>query len=205
VAAGPPHERKAEFEETALEYVTPLFNLALNLTRNRRDAEDLVQETYLRAYRFFDSYRPGTHMKAWLFRILRNTFINRYRAAKVRPTEVDFTKVEQSYERAIDEQFLTEHRQASPEEVVMNGVVDDEIEAAMAMLPEEYRSVVILALVDNLSYNEIASALSIPLGTVMSRLHRGRKLLQSQLLEYARRKGILKGPGPLKPEEDAAS
>ena len=205
MAAGPPHERKAEFEETALEYVTPLFNLALNLTRNRRDAEDLVQETYLRAYRFFDSYRPGTHMKAWLFRILRNTFINRYRAAKVRPTEVDFTKVEQSYERAIDEQFLTEHRQASPEEVVMNGVVDDEIEAAMAMLPEEYRSVVILALVDNLSYNEIASALSIPLGTVMSRLHRGRKLLQSQLLEYARRKGILKGPGPLKPEEDAAS
>ena len=194
MAAGPPHERKAEFEETALEYVTPLFNLALNLTRNRRDAEDLVQETYLRAYRFFDSYRPGTHMKAWLFRILRNTFINRYRAAKVRPTEVDFTKVEQSYERAIDEQFLTEHRQASPEEVVMNGVVDDEIEAAMAMLPEEYRSVVILALVDNLSYKEIASALSIPLGTVMSRLHRGRKLLQCQLLEYARRKGILSTP-----------
>ena len=202
---GAPHDRKLEFETVALPFLDALFNLALNLTRNPKDAEDLVQETYLRAYRFFDSYRPGTHMKAWLFRILRNTFINRYRAAKVRPTEVDFTKVEQSYERAIDEQFLTEHRQASPEEVVMNGVVDDEIEAAMAMLPEEYRSVVILALVDNLSYKEIASALSIPLGTVMSRLHRGRKLLQSQLLEYARRKGILKGPGPLKPEEDAAS
>ena len=201
----PPHDRRAEFEESALEYVTPLFNLALNLTRNRRDAEDLVQETFLRAYRFFDSYQPGTHIKAWLFRILRNTFINRYRAAKVRPNEVDFSKVEQSYERAIDEQFLQQNRPPSPEEAVMNGVVDEEIETAMALLPEEYRSVVILALVEGLSYKEIASALSIPLGTVMSRLHRGRKLLQSQLLEYARRKGILKGPSTLPSEEDAAS
>ena len=188
----PPADRRQEFEETALEHLNPLFNLALNLTRNRKDAEDLVQETYLRAYRFFDSYKPGTHIKAWLFRILRNTFINRYRAAKVRPNEVDFAKVEQTYERAIDEQFLREHRPVSPEDAVMNGVLDEEVESAISGLPEEYRSVVILALVEDLSYKEIASALSIPLGTVMSRLHRGRKLLQAQLLDYARKKGILK-------------
>ena len=201
----PPHDRKEEFEEIALEHLTPLFNLALNLTRNRKDAEDLVQETYLRAYRFFGSYQPGTHIKAWLFRILRNTFINRYRARKVRPEEVDFSKVELAYERVVDEQFLQANRPVSPEEALMNGVLDEEIETAMARLPEEYRSVVIMALVEDLSYKEIASALSIPLGTVMSRLHRGRKLLQGQLLEYARKKGILSGHSDVGTDEDAAS
>ena len=205
MAQKPPHDRKAEFEETALEYLTPLFNLALNLTRNRKDAEDLVQETYLRAYRFFGSYQPGTHIKAWLFRILRNTFINRYRAQKVRPDEVDFSKVELAYERVVDEQFLQANRPVSPEDALMNGVLDEEIETAMARLPEEYRSVVIMALVEDLSYKEIASALSIPLGTVMSRLHRGRKMLQNQLLEYARKKGILSGPSDVATDGDAAS
>ena len=201
----PPHDRREEFEETALEYLTPLFNLALNLTRNRKDAEDLVQETYLRAYRFFGSYQAGTHVKAWLFRILRNTFINRYRAQKVRPEEVDFSKVESAYERVVDEHFLQANRPVSPEDALMDGVLDEEIETAMARLPEEYRSVVILALVEDLSYKEIASTLSIPLGTVMSRLHRGRKLLQGQLLEYARKKGILSGPADVPNDEDAAS
>ena len=205
MAQKPPHDRKAEFEETALEYLTPLFNLALNLTRNRKDAEDLVQETYLRAYRFFGSYQPGTHIKAWLFRILRNTFINRYRAQKVRPDEVDFSKVELAYERVVDEQFLQANRPVSPEDALMNGVLDEESETAMARLPEEYRSVVIMALVEDLSYKEIASALSIPLGTVMSRLHRDRKMLQSQLLEYARKKGILSGPSGVATDGDAAS
>ncbi len=203
--AKPPHDRREEFEKTALEYLTPLFNLALNLTRNRKDAEDLVQETYLRAYRFFGSYKPGTHIKAWLFRILRNTFINRYRAQKVRPDEVDFSKVELAYERIVDEQFLQANTPVSPEEALMNGVLDEEIETAMARLPEEYRSVVILALVEDLSYKEIASAVSVPLGTVMSRLHRGRKLLQTQLLEYARKKGILAGPSNVATDGDTAS
>ena len=191
MAKSPPHDRKLEFEEVALPYLTPLFNLALNLTRNRKDAEDLVQESFLRAYRFFDSYKPGTHIKAWLFRILRNTFINRYRAAKVRPEEVDFSKVEISYEQSVDEHFRHAHRPASPEEMVMNGVLDAELEQAMVALPEEYRSVVILALVEEMSYKEVAEVLSIPLGTVMSRLHRGRKLLQGELLEYATKKGIV--------------
>ena len=192
---GPPHDRTEEFEEVALPYLDALFNLALNLTRNRKDAEDLVQEAYLRAFRFFDSYQPGTHIKAWLFRILRNTFINRYRAAKARPEEVDFDKIDGVYERMVEEDFLRGHGSVDPEEAVLVGVPDDEIQSAMVALPEEYRSVVIMALVEELSYKEIASALGIPLGTVMSRLHRGRKQLQGALLEYAKRKGILKqGP-----------
>jgi RNA polymerase sigma-70 factor (ECF subfamily) len=195
VSPGPPHDRTREFEEVALPFMDALFNLALNLTRNRKDAEDLVQESYLRAYRFFGSYQPGTHIKAWLFRILRNTFINRYRAAKIRPEEVDFDKVEMAYERMIDDAFLESHQPVSPEKAVMDGVLDEEVQQAMDALPEEYRTVVVLALAEEMSYKEIAGTLSIPLGTVMSRLHRGRKLLQKSLLEYARRKGIIGGRG----------
>ncbi len=192
MALGPPHERKREFEAIALEHTDALFNLAWNLTRNRKDAEDLVQESYLRAYRFFDSFQQGTHIKAWLFRILRNTFINRYRAAKVRPDEVDFGKIESGYEKGIEEDFLQANQPVSPERAVMDGVLDDEIQTAMDQLPEEYRSVVVMALIEEMSYKEIAAALSIPLGTVMSRLYRGRKQLQAALMEFARQKGILR-------------
>ena len=205
MSGGPPHDRKQEFEEVALPHVDALFNLALNLTRNRKDSEDLVQETYLRAYRFFDSYRPGTHVKAWLFRILRNTFINRYRAAKIRPSEVDFSKVEMAYEKMVDEDFLRGRRSPSPEDLVMDGVMDSEIQRAMDDLPDEYRAVVVLALVEEMSYKEIAAALSIPLGTVMSRLHRGRKQLQAALLEFARRKGIVHNRSDVSGEDDGES
>jgi RNA polymerase sigma-70 factor (ECF subfamily) len=200
---GPPHDRTEEFEEVALPYLDALFNLALNLTRNRKDAEDLVQEAYLRAFRFFGSYQPGTHIKAWLFRILRNTFINRYRAAKARPEEVDFDKIDGVYEKMVEDDFLRGHGSVDPEEAVMVGVPDEEIQEAMVALPEEYRSVVIMALVEELSYKEIASALAIPLGTVMSRLHRGRKQLQGALLEYAKRKGILKQDPDVSTDETA--
>jgi len=202
MAGGPPHGRTVEFEDAALPHLGALFNLAFNLTRNRKDAEDLVQETYLRAFRFFDSYQPGTHIKAWLFRILRNTFINRYRAARVRPEEVDFDKVELAYDKLVDRQFIDTHQPPSPEKLVLDGVLDEEIEQAMAALPEEYRTVVIMALVEELSYKEIASALSIPLGTVMSRLHRGRKQLQGALVEYAQRRGIIR-PGSGVPQSES--
>ncbi len=191
---GPSHERRQEFEDVALPHLDALYNLALKLTRNPGDAEDLVQEAYLRAFRFFDSYQQGTHIKAWLFRILRNTFINRYRAAKIRPDEVDFAKVEAIYDKVVRGEFLAGKQPRSPEEIVMSGVLDHEVQEAIDRLPEEYRTVVILALVEGMSYREIASALSIPLGTVMSRLHRGRKQLQTALFEYARRKGIVRPP-----------
>lgn len=205
MSTGAPHQRREEFERFALPHINALFNLALKLTRNRKDAEDLVQDTYLRAYRFFETYEAGTQIKAWLYRILRNTFVNRYRAAKARPEEVDFEKIESFYEQMVEENFLTERQAPTPESVVMDGVLDAEIQEAIAGLPEEYREVVVLALVDELSYKEIATALSIPLGTVMSRLHRGRKLLQATLLEYARRKGIVKGPGAVPQDGDLSS
>jgi RNA polymerase sigma-70 factor (ECF subfamily) len=202
VTAGPPHDRRSEFEEVALPHFDALFNLALNLTRNRKDAEDLVQEAFLRAYRFFDSYQPGTHIKAWLFRILRNTFINRYRAAKVRPEQVDFGKIEEAYEQMIEADFLRRVQPPSPEAMVMDGILDEEIRQAIRDLPEDYRLVVLMALLEEMSYKEIAESLSIPLGTVMSRLHRGRKLLQAELVEFARKKGIIRpAPGVKRGEE----
>jgi RNA polymerase sigma-70 factor (ECF subfamily) len=200
---GPPHNRTEEFEEVALPHLDALFNLALNLTHNRKDAEDLVQEAYLRAFRFFDSYRPGTHIKAWLFRILRNTFINRYRAAKARPEEVDFDKIDGAYEQMVDDEFLRTHGAQDPESAVMVGVPDEAVQQALVALPEEYRSVVIMALVEEMSYKEISGALSIPMGTVMSRLHRGRKQLQGTLMEYAKAKGILKQGSDVSTEETA--
>ena len=197
MASGPPHDRREEFEEVALPHLDALFNLALNLTRNRKDAEDLVQEGFLRAYRFFDSYRPGTHIKAWLFRILRNTFINRYRAAKARPEAVDFDKIEAVYERIVTEDHQTRNPQWSPEDQVLHEVMDAKVQKALADLPEEYRTVVMLALVEDMASKEIAETLSIPIGTVMSRLHRGRKHLQTALLEYARGKGITRVSPPV--------
>ena len=203
MAGGPPHRRRAEFEEVALPHMGALFNFALSLTRNRRDAEDLVQEAFLRAFRFFDTYRPGTHIKAWLFRILRNTFINRYRAARVRPDEVELARIDLAYEKMIDEEFLRRRQPPSPERLVMDGVLDEEVRQALDDLPEEYRSVVLMALAEDMSYKEIASALSVPIGTVMSRLHRGRKLLQAALMEYVKRKGILGSRRDVSPNEDA--
>ena len=186
-----PHHRKQEFEDVALPHIDALFNLALKLTRNPKDAEDLVQETFLRAYRFFDSYKPGTHIKAWLFRILRNTFINRYRAAKARPEEVDFSKIEAVYDKLVQDDFLHANQPQTPERVVLDGVVDAEIQEAIDALAEEYRTVLILAVVEEMAYKEIAAVLKIPIGTVMSRLHRGRKQLQLALTDYARQRGII--------------
>jgi RNA polymerase sigma-70 factor (ECF subfamily) len=196
VSPGPPHERREEFEQVALPHLDALFNLALTLTRNRKDAEDLVQETYLRAFRFFDTYEPGTHVKAWLFRILRNTFVSRYRAARRTPEHVDFDAIEGAYETLVDETLRREREAPDPERALLARVPDEAIRRALAELPEEYRTVVVLALVEELSYKEIASALGIPIGTVMSRLHRGRKHLQRELLEHARSLGIGgRGPG----------
>jgi len=202
VARGVPHQRKDEFEEVALPHLDALFSLAMSLTRNGGDAEDLVQETYLRAFRFFDSYRAESNIRAWLFRILRNTFINRYRSRKIRPEEVDFAKIEATYEQMIEETFLDRRQPPSPEDIVMDRTLDGKIQEALDQLSEEYRIVVLMALLEEMSYREIASALSIPLGTVMSRLHRGRKMLQASLLEFARRQGILRrAPGVFTDED----
>lgn len=197
--------RQREFAEVALPHTDALFNLALHLTRDRRDAEDLVQEALLKAFRFFDSYEPGTQIRAWLFRILRNTFINRYRAAKVRPQEVNFAHLESTYDRVIDETLLGDRGAMSPERLILDHVLDEEVDDALGRIPEEYRTVVIMALVEDMTYREIADTLSIPVGTVMSRLHRGRKALQASLLDYARRRGIVHRESSVPNDEEPAS
>jgi RNA polymerase sigma-70 factor (ECF subfamily) len=191
-------EKHEEFERVALVHVHSLYNMALRFTRNPAEAEDLLQDTLVRAFRFFHRYQPGTNAKAWLFKILRNGFINRYRRAQKRPEEVDFSKFEESFESALE----LRQRPKGPEEELLERSLDEPIEAALRALPEEYRSVLLLAVVEDLSYREIAAALDCPIGTVMSRLHRARKHMKARLMDYARERGIVRdAPQPVqKPE-----
>ena len=179
------------FTEQAMELMPSLYSAALRMTRNPSDAEDLVQETYLKAYRGFGSFEQGTNLKAWLYRILTNTFINRYRAAKRRPDETDLDDVEDFYlYRRLG--GLEEARAGrSAEDELMDMFSEAEVKAAVDALPEQFRIAVLLADVEGFSYKEIASILDIPIGTVMSRLHRGRKNLQKALYEFATTQGLI--------------
>lgn len=190
--------RRAEFERTALPHVHALNGIALRLTRRPDEAEDLVQETLLRAYRFFDRYEPGTNIKAWLFKIMRNLFINRYRRRQREAETVDYGGAEASLETLLQRQAPKEPAAGTPEGVLLSGAVDEEIERALAGLPDEYRVVLILSAMEDLSYKEIAGALDIPIGTVMSRLHRARRQMQSKLMDYAARRGLLEPAGDLR-------
>ena len=179
------------FTEQAMDLMPSLYSAALRMTRNPSDAEDLVQETYLKAYRGFGSFEQGTNLKAWLYRILTNTFINRYRAAKRRPDETDLDDVEDFYlYRRLG--GLEEARAGrSAEDELMDMFSEAEVKAAVDALPEQFRMAVLLADVEGFSYKEIASILDIPIGTVMSRLHRGRKNLQKALYEFATTQGLI--------------
>jgi RNA polymerase sigma-70 factor (ECF subfamily) len=170
---------KQEFEELALAHLDPLYSAALRLTKNERDAEDLVQDTCMRAYRFFDKFERGTNIKAWLFKILTNTFINRYRR-KVKERSV----VEGVEREAVHERFVSRDATdfaANPEQYFFD-----------RLLSPDYRMTVVLADLEGFSYKEIAEILECPVGTVMSRLFRGRKLLQKTLREYAQGSGVLR-------------
>ncbi|MGH9869259.1 MAG: sigma-70 family RNA polymerase sigma factor [Candidatus Polarisedimenticolia bacterium] len=180
---------RGTFEQLAREHMSALYNMALRLTRNPSEAEDLVQDTLLRAYRFFNRYEQGTNFKAWVFKILKNSFINRYRKDQQIPETVDFSAIEEGLERLVDESYR-EGTPPDPEQAFLSGVVDHEIEEALASLPEEYRMVFLMAVQQEMSYKEIAAALSIPIGTVMSRLHRARRLMQARLTEYGRRRRL---------------
>ena len=156
------------------------------MTRNQSDAEDLVQETYLKAWRAYGSFRPGTNLRAWLFTILTNTFISRYRHESRAP-QIDV--LEADNEDFVQGELLRTgaRRDPTPEEQVLAGVADEEVRAALDAIPAQYRLAVLLADVEGFSYKEIASILAVPIGTVMSRIARGRKLLQRALLGYAQR------------------
>jgi RNA polymerase sigma-70 factor (ECF subfamily) len=182
---------QAKFAELAMEYMPALYSAALRMTRNAADAEDLVQETYLRAYRGFASFQEGTNLRAWLYRILTNAFINAYRAKQRRPDESDLDEVEDLYlyrRLGALEQAMAGR---SAEDELMAWFTDDEVKDALEALPEQFRIAVYLADVEGFAYKEIAEILDIPIGTVMSRLHRGRKAMQRKLYEYAVARGLV--------------
>ena len=182
---------QANFERDALEFSPQLYSAALRMTRNPADAEDLVQETFLKAYRAYDTFTEGTNLKAWLYRILTNTYINKYRKEKRRPSEVDLGDVQDLYlYRQIGSEESASASQ-SVEERVLDGLVESDIKEAVEELPENFRLPVLLADLEGFAYKEIAEILDIPIGTVMSRLHRGRKAMQKRLWEFARERGLL--------------
>jgi len=178
------------FAEQAMEYMPQLYSTALRMTRNASDAEDLVQETYLKAYRGFAGFEEGTNLRAWLFRILTNTYINSYRSKKRRPDETELDEVEDFYLYRRMGGLEAARASRSAEDELMDYFTDAEVQAAIDALPETYRLAVLLSDVDGLSYKEIAEDLDIPIGTVMSRLHRGRKALQKQLHDFALERGL---------------
>ncbi len=176
-----------EFEKEAIPHMDALYNFALKMTGDEDDADDLVQETYLKAFRFFDKFEKGTNCKAWLFRIMKNSFINDYRKQVKEPNKVDYEDVQNFYENIKSDEVESKHY----EQDVFSNLLDDEISKAITELPEDFRTVIILSDIEGFTYDEIADFVDIPVGTVRSRLHRARKMLYSQLYDYAKEKGFI--------------
>jgi RNA polymerase sigma-70 factor (ECF subfamily) len=179
------------FAEQAMEHMGSLYTAALRMTRKPADAEDLVQETYLKAYRAFGSFQEGTNLKAWLYKILTNTFINSYRSRKRRPDETELDEGEDLYlyRRLGGLEAVTAGRSA--EEELFERITDSDVKEALESLPDAFRMAVLLADVEGFSYKEIAEILDVPIGTVMSRLHRGRKALQKALHQFGMERGLV--------------
>jgi len=186
-ASNPPpaEEKRSSFEREALVHLDALYRVALRLSGNPADAEDLVQEAMLRAYRSWDRFTLGTNAKGWLLTILRNLFINEYRRRRRHPETVDLDTIEPF--------AVFEDVQADPQGALFDRIVDDEVLRAVDELPEVFRETVMLSDVEGLSYEEIAKVLDVPVGTVKSRLYRGRRMLQAKLYEYAVSMGYIKG------------
>ncbi len=182
---------RENFTHDAMQHAPQLFSTAMRMTRNRSDAEDLVQETFIKAWRSFATYQQGTNLRAWLFRIMTNTYINKYNAQQRKPTETELDDVEELflYKRlgSVDQSQLSQ----SAEDQMLSLFTDDEVKKALEELPDQFRIPVLMSDVEGFSYKEIAEILEIPLGTVMSRLHRGRKSMQKMLYEYAKERGLI--------------
>ena len=172
-----------------MQHIDSLFATGLRMTRDPRDAEDLVQDTMLTAYRFFHRFEPGTNCKAWLFKILTNTFINKYRK-KVREREVRDVIDQEEMPSLMSEDVAAASK--DPEGTMIGALLPDEVKRALEAVPHDYRLAVVLSDLEEFSYKEIADIMDCPVGTVMSRLHRGRRLLQKTLRDYAVREGIVK-------------
>jgi RNA polymerase sigma-70 factor (ECF subfamily) len=182
---------RERFEREAMPLMPNLYSAALRLTRNPTDAEDLVQETFLRAYRGFASFQEGTNLRAWLYRILTNSFINTYRKKQREPVTVEGPD-------DVDEWYLfdrlgSRNVQTSAESEVLDRIPDEDVKRALEALPEGFRMAVLLADVEGFSYKEIAEIMDVPIGTVMSRLHRGRRALEKGLYDVAEERGLISG------------
>lgn len=186
-----------DFQKEAIPHMNAVYNFALRMTGDEDDADDLVQETYLKAFRFFDKFEKGTNCKAWLFRILKNSYINDYRKNVKEPDKVDYEDVQNFYENIHSTEINSQHY----EQDAFTNLLDDEITKVMSALPEDFRTVIILSDIEGFTYEEIADFVDIPVGTVRSRLHRARKMLYSQLYDYARDRGYVDRKKSKKSEE----
>ena len=180
-------QRYADFEKEALPHMNSVYHFALKMTGAEDDADDLVQETYLKAFRFFDKFEKGTNCKAWLFRILKNSFINDYRRQIKEPNRVDYDDVQNFYETIKADEVESVHY----EQDAFSNLLNDEISKALSDLPEDFRTVIILSDIEGFTYEEISDFIDVPVGTVRSRLHRARKMLYTQLYDYAKDQGFV--------------
>lgn len=182
-------KKQHEFNTEMLPHLDALYNFAIRLSNDPNDAEDLVQDTIVKAYRFFSSYERGTNAKAWLFRILKNSYINNYRKQTKLPYQIDYDEVSTFYESIRSDWSDT----TDMEQIIYREMLDDEITRALNRLPEDFRTVVLLCDIEGFTYEEIANMLDVPIGTIRSRLHRGRNLLRVSLMDYASRRGYSDG------------
>lgn len=178
-------QKKIDFDLEAMPHMNLLHNYAYKMTFNQLDADDLLQETFLRAFRFFHKFEKGTNCKAWLFRIMKNLFINRYRKNQKEPGKVDYGEIENFFDTIRSEKMESSDLQQK----VFSNLLDDDVTKALNSLQDDFKTVVILCDLEGLSYEEIADFVQCPIGTVRSRLHRGRKMLQEKLYEYAKVRG----------------
>ena len=182
-------KKRKEFEVQAIPHMDALYRTALRMSKNEKDAEDLVQEALVKAYRYWDKFDSGTNCRAWLFKIMTNIFINDYRSKSRSPVAVNMDDIDDNF---LYGQLAVGSKGSNPEKDLFNKIFDDDVKKAIETLPDDFRLVVVLSFLEDFSYQEIADITDLQLGTVKSRLHRGRKLLQKELFEYAIKNGYVK-------------
>lgn len=195
-----PQQRTARFERDAMQYVDQLYSAAMRMARNPSDAEDLVQEAYTKAFSSFHQYKPGTNLKAWLYRILTNTYINLYRKRQREPLQSRSDQIEDW--QLAQAGAHTSSGLRSAEADALDHLPDSDVKQALQSIPEEFRLAVYFSDVEGFAYKEISEIMSTPIGTVMSRLHRGRKLLRELLADYAQDRGMTRSAAPRSSEQE---